>query len=296
MVSEASRQLRKGLEREVVDPGKSLAEARAEWIDAAADLELSKGCQAIGEKIAGVPCLWLRPADVVNDQLVLYAHGGGLISGSALTHRAFASHLATAIGRQLLLVDYRLVPEHPFSAPRDDFTAVYRNLVGSARFKARDIAMAGDSNGAGVIIASMISLREAGEIGPSAAVCLSGAFDVSLSGESLTSRAHLDPLLSAEVLLDWQSTFRGKIALDDPIISPLFGVLRGLAPMLLLVGDHELWLSDSTRLAEKLQDSGCHVKLHIYEEMWHVWPMYSELPETDLAMLEIRHFLDQLSG
>ena len=291
-ISAESLTARGGLVRETLDPDRTLDQDRADWDKAASATQLAEGCHAEEDRIGAVPCLWLRPAGATSKDLLVYAHGGGLVTGSLLTHRAFGSELATALQRTVLLVGYRLLPENPFTAPRDDFVAVYRALLASGEHKADRIIFAGDSSGAAVALSASVQLRQVQAPQPRAIVSLSGAFDASLSGDSVQALADTDPQLSPDVLADWQKTFRGRIDLKDPVISPLFADLAGTPPTLLLAGGHELWLSDSERMYRSLRSADVPARLSIYPGMWHVWPMWPGLPETVQAFDEIDRFLD----
>jgi acetyl esterase/lipase len=176
--------------------------------------------------------------------------------------------------------------------PLRETIAVYRRFLDDGRWNARALAMGGDSNGAGVVLAAMVELRDSGDKLPACAFSISGAFDVSLSGHSLETLESVDPVLSKALLVDWQEQyFRGKIDLQSPVVSPLFANLGELPPLLLLVGDHDVWLSDSTRLADLVRGTKGDVRLSIYPEMWHVWPMSPGIPETVQALQEISDFL-----
>lgn len=290
MTSSVSQKIRARLIRSSVQPQLSLDEERRQWEDAVCDEVIVEGCSEKPEMIAGTRCLWLMPDNPQPDDILLYAHGGGLVTGAIETHRVFCSQIAVALNRTVLMVGYRRLPEHHTSAPRDDFLAVYSHLIAKDA-KSDRIAFAGDSSGATVILSALHRLHETGTALPYAAVSLSGAFDTSLSGESFQSRADVDPVLSPESLIDWQKHFIGRIDLTDPVISPLFAEFHCLPPVLLLAGDHELWLSDSVRLAERLKAKGINASLSVYPDMWHVWPMWPELPETAEAFLEIDRFL-----
>jgi acetyl esterase/lipase len=195
----------------------------------------------------------------------------------------------------VLLIDYRLLPENPVQAPLEDFLAAYRGLLEREEVFPGSIVFGGDSNGAGVVLAALVSLRDAGEQQPACVFSLSGAFDATLSGESMQTRENLDPLLSLEVLEDWQRQL-GAANLSASLLSPLFSDLSNLAPVLLEVGDHEMWLSDSLRVAEKIRLTGGEAELHVWDEMWHVWPMYTGFPESDAAIDEVSRFIARHVG
>lgn len=288
MPSRESRQIRQTLQKEVVDASRSLKAERKDWDRYGARLPLVAGVHVETRTLGGVACAELRPEDASQRPVILYAHGGGLTAGSVLTHKAFAATLAEATRCTVLLPEYRLLPEHPVAAPSDDLLAVFKALEG------QHVILGGDSSGAGLAITLMTRLRDAGCAMPAGCFCLSGAFDATLSGESMRTKDDVDPILSEEVLRHWQSHFPTGFAFDKPLISPLFADLRGLAPVLLLVGSDEVWLDDSTRLQSKLQAAGVLSKLRVFDGMWHVWPMTGEMPETHDALRQIRGFIDSL--
>jgi acetyl esterase/lipase len=291
MPSEASRKIRKAMVRSRVRPGVTIQQERKEWEAHAAKLPLVEGTVAVKELIGGLPCLWVSNNPGEARSVIVYAHGGGLVDGSIATHQEFASRLARTTRMTVLLVGYRLAPEHPMPAARDDMLSVYRTLVSEKGCGTDRIVVGGDSSGAGLMLSTMFRLRDAGDPMPAKAFFISGSFDATLSGESMNTRADQDPLCSYEALVDWQKYFRDQIALDSPLLSPLFADLHGLPPILLQVGDHELWLSDNLRLAEKISQSGGSADLKVWNSMWHCWPMWRELPEAQDALEEIRGFL-----
>jgi acetyl esterase/lipase len=224
----------------------------------------------------------------------MYIHGGGLIAGSPVTHREFASRLVKRIRRRVLLVDYRLAPEHPFPAALDDVGAVYADLT--ARMRPGDIVFGGESTGAGLGLAALIRLRDAGRALPAAAFFISGHFDMTLSGESMDSRREVDPFTAQESLERAIRWYANGADCTQPLLSPVFADLGSLPPMLLQVGDDEILLSDSVRVAERIRSCGGRVELRVWDAMWHNWPMYVGLPEADGAMEEVSEFLAGLAS
>lgn len=293
MVSSQSRKLRQSFVKETVDPEETLLQQRQAWNDAARSSPIANGTTTSHKTFSGINCLQISPCqEIQKSGLVLFAHGGGFTSGSIITHRSWVSHLANATGRQFVLVDYRLLPEHPAHTPVKDFLSVYQHLVNTQNWSPEQIAFGGDSSGAAIAVAAMVNLNTQKIDQPACAFSISGAFDATLSGDSMKTRDAIDPILSFQVLEHWQTQLPESIQLDAPEISPLFSDVSNLAPILLLAGDHEVWLSDSIRLSEKINANGTNASLTIYEEMWHVWPTFVDLPESAKAMEQISAFLD----
>jgi epsilon-lactone hydrolase len=289
MASPESARIRRTIVRDRVRAGVSIQEERREWEQYAATLQLAAGMTQREEAIAGLPCLWVADAADTGREVILYVHGGGLIAGSPRTHREFASRLAKQLRRRILLVDYRLAPEHPFPAALDDVTAVYLALL--ARMPNLDIVFGAESSGAALALSALVTLRDGGHPLPAAAFFISGHFDMTSSGESMESRRDVDPFTSKEALARAAEWYANGLDRRLPLISPLFADLGGLPPMLLQVGNDEILLSDSVRLAEAVDQCGGRAELRVWDQMWHTWPMYAELPEADAALREIDEFL-----
>lgn len=293
MISRQAQEIRAGLEKEVVDTSITLEDERNGWEESAKTQSIADGIVVQDRDLNGVRCLFISPENTIHNCTMLYAHGGGLVAGSAATHRQFGSYLARAMNCRVVMLDYGLIPENAFDKPREDVITAYQCLISEFRFQPDRIIFAGDSSGAGVALAAMVKLRDLGVILPKAFVSISGAFDMSLSGKTIKNLNALDPILSRNVLRHWQETyFTGKIGLDAPEISPLFSSLMDLPPMLLIVGTDEVWLSDTNRLVEKVQLAGGVAQAEIFDQMWHCFPMHVDMPEAQEAMKMIVSFVD----
>ncbi|MEP3200036.1 MAG: alpha/beta hydrolase fold domain-containing protein [Lentilitoribacter sp.] len=293
MISKQAQIAKGQLQKEVINPAVSLEEQRADWNKYASMQALADGVSAQEEVIAGVECLWLLPENIIDEKLLIYAHGGGLVVGSIITHRTFVSHLSKYIGRKILMVGYGLLPENDFSKPMLDISAVYRELLTKRNYDPQHIYFAGDSSGGGACLSSLINLRTENSALPKGFIAISGAFDASLQGQTMQSKNDSDPVLSFDVLHHWQKQyFKGKIALDHPYVSPMFSKLGGLPEMLLIVGGDEVWLDDSIRVADKVRAAAGLAALIIFDQMWHVFVLDTQLPESILAMEHIKTFLD----
>jgi monoterpene epsilon-lactone hydrolase len=241
--------------------------------------------------VDGVPAEWLVPPGVPDDRALLYLHGGAWVLCSARLYRSFVSQLAFLSQTRALVIDYRLAPEHPFPAGLEDCLTAFKYLIDSGIPPAK-IVVAGDSAGGNLTLALLVALRDRGSPLPGAAVGISAGTDLTGSGQSHQSRARLDPVLGshrADTLVRW---YAGENDLHHPLISPLFADLHGLPPMLLHVGDHEILLDDSTRLAEKARADGVEATLVVWPDMFHAFPIFSPiLPEARQATRQIADFI-----
>ncbi len=234
---------------------------------------------------------WVSMPGVATDRVLLYLHGGADVMGSARTHRDLAARLSQAVGVRVLVPDYRLAPENPYPAAIEDTTAVYGWLL-TQGFKPEHIAIGGDSAGGNLAFVSLLALREAGMALPAAAILLSPWTDLTFSGESVKTRAEVDPMIKLGEADEHIAAYVGNHDLADPLISPIFADLRGLPPLLIHVGNDEVLLDDSVRLAERAQAAGVEVKLKVWEGMWHVFQTLAVvLPEGQASIGELGEFV-----
>jgi epsilon-lactone hydrolase len=227
---------------------------------------------------APVPGLWITtPAG--RSRNILYFHGGGYALGSSRAHAEMASWIARAAQSRVFVLDYRRAPEYRFPAALEDALLAYRSMVGAGA-DPRMITVAGDSAGGGLTIALLASLRDRGESLPSSAVCISPWVDLEMTGESIVSKASVDPLLTREGLQQFADWYLGGQDARHPLASPLHADLKGLPPLLIQVGTSEILLDDARRLAERAWAAGVRVTLSQYEDMPHVWHVFASfLPE-----------------
>ena len=245
------------------------------------------------EKVSagGVPAEWVRAADIDPGRVILYLHGGGYVIGSINTHRDLAQRLSRATAARVLLIDYRLGPEHPHPAAVQDSTAAYRWLLAQG-VEPRRMIVAGDSAGGGLTVATLVAIRDAGVKLPAAGVCISPWVDLEGLGESMTSKADVDPMVQREGLQRFASFY---LAGQDPrthLAAPLYANLSGLPPLLIHVGTAETLLDDSIRLAERARKAGVETKLEVWDDMIHVWHAFASiLPEAQSAIDKIGTFV-----
>jgi epsilon-lactone hydrolase len=269
--------------------GASVPEMRAAMEEMASPPQPDLKCEPLSAN--GVKAEWITAPGAAADRAVLYLHGGGYVMGSLTTHRDLMGRISRAAQARVLGLDYRLAPEHPFPAAVDDAVAGYRFLLAQGLRPAR-IAIAGDSAGGGLTLATLVAARDAGLTLPAAAVCLSPWVDLEGTGESMKTRIHVDPIASKEGTALLAQVYLAGKSPRTPLAAPLYADLKGLPPLFIQVGDHEVLLDDSTRVAERARAAGVQVKLEVWPEMVHVWQLFASfLPEGQQAIDGIGQFI-----
>ncbi len=296
MPSKRSQMLRQAVKQAlfILDPRLSTQEQRRR-IETLAGLiiRLPLGVTKESVNVGKMEAEWVAPLKSNSATAVLYLHGGGYTLCSPATHRGVTGAIALACKSRLLVPDYRLAPEHPFPAALEDALAAYRWLLAQG-FAPQHIAIGGDSAGGGLTVATVLSLRDAGEPLPSALFLLSPWTDLTFSGESHRTRQAVDPIFGgvSEAKGDFAPAYLGRESPSNPLISPLLANLRGLPATIIHVGDDEILLDDSTRLADKMKAAGVEVRIRVWDGLWHVFQAFAPfLPESRQSVNEIGEFI-----
>ena len=153
----------------------------------------------------------------------------------------------------------------------------------------------GDSAGGNLALSTLLKVRDSKLPLPEAVIAISPATDFTGGSPSLVSRASADPIINPEILPALIPVYLGtNTKPTDPYASPLFGDFSGMLPLLLQVGDCEVLLDDSTRLAKHATEQGCEVTLEIWNGMPHVFQGFAPfLPEASEAIAKIGEFLQR---
>jgi acetyl esterase/lipase len=282
--------------RPVPPPPADIAEQRSRIDEAMAQMPLAEGTVSepfVRSGVAGIEC---RPVDVADDApIVLYFHGGGFRIASALAYRSYGSHLAAVLGARVLLVEYRLAPEHKFPKAVDDCFAVWESLLAEGIDTGR-IVIAGDSAGGG-LAASVTMHALADGVLPAGVICCSPWVDLTITADTYDTNAESDKLFSRTSAEEAAPAYLGGADPMNPIASPLFGDWDGAPPLLILVGDAEVLLDDSRKLAEVAKAAGVDVTLSVYPEMPHIWTMsYPAFPEAVEGVTEMAEFVSRVTA
>ena len=242
----------------------------------------------------GIPGELFRYPDSTSG-VILYLHGGAYALGSAEVHRSFLCRLAKATRLEVLAINYRLAPEHPFPAALDDAVDTYRWLL-SENIPPERIVIAGDSAGGGLALATIAALRDSSDPLPACVFCLSPWVDLTLSCKSIDTHAERDSILSRAVLSPYADFYAGDHKKDHPLISPLFADLAGFPPLLIHVGSDEILFDEAHQLADAARAAGVEVEIQTWEWMFHVFQIVPFLPEANQSLYQAAHFIKQYLG
>jgi len=281
------------LRAQPVVAGATVEEMRSGMEALTGNAPLPEGASIEDVDVDGVPSAWVATDGAAADKVVLYLHGGGYAIGSIKTHRALAANISKAVGVRVLLIDYRLAPEHPHPAAVDDAVTAYRWLLAQGLQPSR-IAISGDSAGGGLTFALLLALRDAGDPLPACAVPISPWVEMEAVSDSHTTRAEVDPMVHGEglkLMADWY--LDGQDA-RTPLAAPLHADLSGLPPIFVQVGDAEVLLDDATRIVDKAKAAGVDATCEVIPDGIHVLHAFAPLvPEATAAIDRLAAFMRQ---
>ncbi|WP_116998990.1 alpha/beta hydrolase [Desertimonas flava] len=239
-------------------------------------IPLPDGARVRDDTLGGVPVRYIEFDGTAQGPVLFYLHGGGYTIGSLRSHQGFVGTFAGLAGGWSVQVDYRLGPEHPHPAAVDDAVAAYLALVESGVDPGR-IVVSGDSAGGGLSLALLVALRDGGHPQPAGATLMSPWTDLSFTGESMTTNKAVDTMVMIEFISVMANDYMADGDPTNPLISPVYADLTGLAPLQLHVGGDEILLDDSQRIADHAAAVGVPCDLHVWPEMLHIFPYFAPL-------------------
>ncbi len=240
--------------------------------------------------LGGVPCTWFGEPARAERGTLLYLHGGAWCLHLPGIYGRLAATLSDLTGFRVLLVDYRLAPEHPFPAAIDDCYTVYRQLVDDG-YARRPLALAGDSAGGNLSLVTLMRARDGLLSLPDCAVLISPATDLTFSGPSARYNAEADPMFSpfaADLLPDNYSPGQDRV---NPLLSPLFGNWNGLPPLLFHAGSTEMLLDDSVRAHDRARQAGVEADIEVWNELPHVFHVFEWMPEARAGVQAVADYI-----
>ena len=269
---------------------------RAAFAEVMSRVPVADDVEQIPTTVGGVDAIEITIQGDEPSNVILYFHGGVYVIGSAAASVSLVSELARRTTSKAISVDYRLAPEHPYPAAVEDARAAYEGLVAQGVDPHR-IALAGESAGCGLAVATLLGLRDDDRPLPACVFLMSPYVDLTLSGETLRTRQAVDPTLTPDGLRVRVPEYLDGAHADDPRISPIFGDLRGLPPLLIQVGSNEILLSDALRLAARAATADVETTLEVTPHVPHVFQGFAAaLDEGDAALDRAAAFMKARLG
>jgi monoterpene epsilon-lactone hydrolase len=292
MTRQQQAELETTLRQGAFDPSGDVAELRSGFEALMRAIPVPSDVRKTNTVVGGVDTVEVTVDGIDSANVILYFHGGVYVIGSADSSVPLVSDLARRTNTKVISVDYRLAPENPYPAAVEDARAAYEGLL-SQGVDSSNIAISGESAGGGLTAALLLALRDADRPMPSSAFVMSPWADLTLSGSTIVDRQDVDPILTGEALSLRVGDYVAGANASDPYISPVFADLRGLPPMLIQVGSHEILLSDAVRLAEQAANADVEVRLEVVPGVPHVFQAYAAvLDEGDAALDRAASFLE----
>ncbi|MBU0712226.1 alpha/beta hydrolase [bacterium] len=268
----------------------TLSEQRKRLEHFAETFKVSKRVQIESTRINQISAEWITPDNCPSNTIIMYMHGGAYCAGSLNTHRAFLGRLAMACKCKVFNIEYRLAPEYPYPAALNDVFAVYNYLMKT--FPANKIVFAGDSAGGGLAVALAMRSRDDKIALPAACILMAPWVDLSCDNATYQSVGKKDVLLNRKRLKRNARIYAGPEDIRHSYISPVYGNLSGLPPVLIQVGTHDMLLGEAQVLSERLESAGTAVSLEVWPKMMHGWQVLGNLiPESRQAIQKIAEFI-----
>lgn len=275
--------------------------------------DIPEGKQFVSEfnatQVNGRPAEWVLAPGVDSSRRVLYLHGGAFIAGSPNSHRSATSRFSEVANAAVLAIDYRLMPENKRIDGIEDCRQAYRWILENGpdgQSAPSKIFMGGDSAGGNLSLVMAAWIRDENLRPPDAVVVMSPLGDSTYSGPSIRNNLETDVMLGPmfgvllkipKWILSWIFVLENRYLPANPLVSPVFGDLSGLPPILVQVSEAEMLLDDAKRYVNKSRKAGSPVRLQTWGGMLHVWQLfYPEVPEAREAWDHIGGFIEAVEN
>ena len=258
----------------------------------AAGARMDKGFKRENFSINDLSLDWIKTSSSLDERVFLYLHGGGFCFRTPIMHGQFLASLCKNTASTGLMPGYRLAPEHLFPAAFNDCLASYLWLLEKG-YQPKNIILGGDSAGGALSLGLLIHLRDEGLPLPACAILISPGLDPTFSGPSMQNNKEKENMFTPDALEAFFNAYLPDDLREDERLALLDYDYGSLPPILIQAGGNEILLDDSVRAAERAKDAGVDVELQIFENMSHVFQLFSWLPETKKARKNIISFIDQ---
>ncbi|WP_061037979.1 alpha/beta hydrolase [Vibrio coralliirubri] len=296
-------------ENRVISPAIPVPNNTAEWLALQAQFDapgIKVAQQALerldvtyeAKQFAGVDTFFVTPKNIApeyKDKWLVHIHGGAFVFGGGESALREAIWVANGLGAQVISVDYRQPPLHPFPAAIDDAVAVWKELIKTQ--SPESTAIFGTSAGGNLTLATTLKLQELDLPAPGALFVGTPSVDLKETSDSWLTMQGLDPLGQREGLIEGTfDVYAGGEALDNPLISPIYADIDEFPPTIFISGTRDLLLSDTVRMHRLLRSADVETDLHIYDGQSHgdyMSGILIDMPESEDAINELGQFFNK---
>ncbi len=254
----------------------------------------------INEKILveDVPVEHLIPNEKKTDNVILQIHGGGYLVALCDPYRDIAIQYSNIAGNaEVFSIDYRVAPTNQYPSALEDAVTVYKWLLKEG-YDNNKIIMTGDSAGGNLVLSTALYLRDHNIPLPKIIIAISPWTNVANDFPSIKFNEKKDIILGENGLIMRNQIydpiyFQGA-NIKNPYVSPVNGDYKEIGNLLIQVGGHEILLDDALKVAQKARETGCNVKITVYDEMPHDFQvLIPQLEQSQKAWNEIKNFIEE---
>lgn len=232
------------------------------------------------------------PISLKSEHHIVYFHGGAYIAQGSIVHWLFINEIVKSIGCKVTYIDYPLAPESNYKNTFEMVNETYKELL--IVYSSDKFIFAGDSAGGGLALAYAQNVAKENKLkNPEGLILLSPWLDLTMKNRSILKYESKDTILSSELLLKAAEKYAAGDDLESKLLSPIYGSLKGLGRMLMMVGTSEIMYPDCELLFKKAEKTEAKMKFSIYKGMPHIWIMLF-LNESKAAMKEICEFVKSI--
>jgi monoterpene epsilon-lactone hydrolase len=246
-----------------------------------------KGTHSVRVTIAGVPVELVRTPQGGTNGTLIYLHGGGYGLGSAKGYRGLVAHLAAAAGMTALIPDYSRAPEARYPIALEEMVAVYKRLLADG-LDSKTTVVAGDSAGGGLTLALAMALRDRGIAAPAALGLICPWADLAIDIDNVRPVLR-DPLILPCMTAEWAPHYAGTLDPRLPGISPVYGDMTGLPPIVMQTAGDDPISVDAHKIEAAFAATDAGTLDHRrFDNLWHVFHLQvSVLPEAAEAVADL---------
>lgn len=227
------------------------------------------------------------------NKVIYYIHGGGFVTGSAVSRRSFTTYLADKLEYNVAAVEYRLAPEHPYPAAPEDCLRVYESLI--KQYSAEDIVILGESAGGNLVFSTVLQAKDQGLPLPAAIFAIAPTVQYDQNLKSYMENQHTDCMIAnlTEEVCEMYFGTKDDKTIRHPYAAPLYGNMEGLPPVYLFASKSEVLRDDSICMYHALKTAGVQTKLYLRNKMMHTYMIIPSIPEAKKDLQKIKQILDE---